>query len=213
MQSGQVPENYIRKQTLVNGERFFTPELKEYESLILNARDRMAEMETDLFRRVCGQVAASSEAVLALGGILAEIDVLASLAESAVRCHYVRPELDNSTVIDIVQGRHPVVERNLDAGTFIPKDIRLSNDDARSYPRSQHVRQDHLSAQARSLSSWRISQLRAGGKARIGIVDRIFHAHRGKDDLAAGQSTSCGDGGTANILNNATRARTSFSLR
>ncbi|MCK4274234.1 MAG: DNA mismatch repair protein MutS, partial [Dehalococcoidales bacterium] len=127
---GQVPQEYIRKQTLVNGERYFTPELKEYESLILNARDRMAEMETDLFRRVCRQVATASERILALGEVLAQLDVFSSLAEIAVRYNYVRPALDDGKGIDIKQGRHPVVERSLQNGGFVPNDICLSNDDA-----------------------------------------------------------------------------------
>jgi len=115
----QVPVDYIRKQTLVNGERFFTAELKEYESMILNARDRIEQMETDLYHRVCRQVAAESEIILALGSALAHLDVFASLAEIAVRNSYVRPSLDRGNIIDIQQGRHPVVERSLTDGSFI----------------------------------------------------------------------------------------------
>ncbi len=90
----QVPQHYIRKQTLVNGERFITPELKEYESLILNARDRISELETNLYHQVCRQVAAASERILSLANALAHLDVFASLAEVAVRYGYVRPTLD-----------------------------------------------------------------------------------------------------------------------
>ena len=93
----QVPAHYIRKQTLASGERYYTPELKEYESLILNARERMAELETSLFRQVCQQIALSAEPVLALAAVLAELDVFTSLAEVALRYGYTRPELNNGT--------------------------------------------------------------------------------------------------------------------
>ncbi len=205
---GQVPEHYIRKQTLVNGERFFTPELKEYESLILNARDRMAEMETDLFRRVCRQVAADSEKVLALGGALAELDVYAALAEAAVKRHYVRPQLDDGAAIDIRQGRHPVVEQNIESGAFVPNDLLLSTDDAQVIiltgpnmsGKSTYLRQAALIVLMAHIGSWVPAD-----SARIGIVDRIFTRIGARDDLSAGQSTFMVEMvETANILNNAT---------
>lgn len=125
----QVPGDYIRKQTLVNGERFFTPELKEYETQILNAQERIIEMETDLFQRICGQIAATAEAVLVLSRALASLDVFAALAETAVRQNYVRPLLNHDKVIRIKDGRHPVVEKSLPEQTFVPNDTLLSNDD------------------------------------------------------------------------------------
>ncbi|GAI48164.1 unnamed protein product, partial [marine sediment metagenome] len=109
----QIPEHYIRKQTLVGGERFFTPELKEYESLILNARDRISELETNIFHRVCRQIATASERILAVANALANIDTFSSLAEVAVRYSYARPELTTDDEIVISQGRHPVVEGSL----------------------------------------------------------------------------------------------------
>ncbi|MBI4181129.1 MAG: DNA mismatch repair protein MutS, partial [Chloroflexi bacterium] len=126
----QVPETYIRKQTLTNGERYFTPELKEYESLILNARDRISELEANLFQRVCQQVAAASEPILAVANALANLDALSSLGEVAVRYSYVRPELTTGNEIVIKEGRHPVVERRLVDSSFVPNDVYLSNDDA-----------------------------------------------------------------------------------
>ena len=126
----QVPQDYIRKQTLVNGERFFTPELKEYESLILNAQDRIAELERQLFRQLCQQVGASAEQISASAGALANIDAFSSLAEVAVRYSYIRPALTNDDEISISEGRHPVVERTLADGSFVPNDTILSNDDA-----------------------------------------------------------------------------------
>jgi DNA mismatch repair protein MutS len=204
----QVPEDFIRKQTLVNGERFFTPELKEYESMILNARDRMEQMETDLYRRVCRQVAAESERILALGAALSQLDVYAALAEVAARHNYVRPELNDGAVIDIKQGRHPVVERNLDPGNFVPNDITLSNHDAQLIVltgpnmsgKSTYLRQIALIVLLAQIGSFVPAQ-----SAQIGIVDRIFTRIGARDDLAAGQSTFMVEMvETANILNNAT---------
>jgi len=204
----QVPEDFIRKQTLVNGERFFTPELKEYESMILNARDRMEQMETDLYRRVCRQVAAESERILALGAALAQLDVYTALAEVAARHDYVRPELNDGTIIDIRQGRHPVVERTLDAGSFVPNDIYLSNDDIQLIVltgpnmsgKSTYLRQVALIVLLAQIGSFVPAQ-----SAQIGIVDRIFTRIGARDDLAAGQSTFMVEMvETATILNNAT---------
>jgi DNA mismatch repair protein MutS len=205
---GQVPPDFIRKQTLVNGERFFTPELKEYESLILNARDRIAEMETELYRRVCRQVAAESERVLALAGAMAHLDVFSSLAEVAVRHSYIRPELNEGKQIDIRQGRHPVVERSLTDGSFVPNDINLSNDDTQLIVltgpnmsgKSTYLRQVALIVLLAQVGSFVPVQA-----AKIGVVDRIFTRIGARDDLAAGQSTFMVEMvETANILNNAT---------
>jgi DNA mismatch repair protein MutS len=204
----QVPADFIRKQTLVNGERFFTPELKEYESLILNARDRIEAMQTDLFRRVCRQVAAESEKVLALAAILAHLDVFSSLAEVAVHHDYARPELNDSNIIDIQQGRHPVVEMSLAAGEFVPNDIYLSSDDAQLIVltgpnmsgKSTYLRQVALIVLLAQTGSFV-----PAASAKIGIVDRIFTRIGARDDLAAGQSTFMVEMvETANILNNAT---------
>ncbi len=204
----QVPAEYIRKQTLVNGERFFTPELKEYESMILNARDRIEQMENDLYRRVCRQVAEESERILALGSAIAQLDVFTALAEVAVRHNYCRPFLDSSNIIDIREGRHPVVETSLTDGSFVPNDIYLSNDDAQLIVltgpnmsgKSTYLRQVALIVLLAQIGSFVPAR-----SARIGIVDRIFTRIGARDDLAAGQSTFMVEMvETANILNNAT---------
>jgi DNA mismatch repair protein MutS len=204
----QVPGDYTRKQTLVNGERFITPELKEYESLILNARDRIAELEGDLFRRVCRQVASASQRVRALAAVLANLDVFTALAEVAVRHNYVRPVLNKDNVIAIKEGRHPVVERSLTVGSFIPNDIYLSNDDTQLIVltgpnmsgKSTYLRQVALIVLLAQIGSFV-----PAGSATIGIVDRIFTRIGARDDLAAGQSTFMVEMvETANILNNAT---------
>ena len=125
----QAPENYIRKQTLSTGERYFTPELKDYESTILNARERIEELETELFQRVCKQIAANRTAILALAEAIEQIDVYSSLSEVAIRNNYKRPQLTDGDEIIIRGGRHPVVERALTDTGFVPNDTYLSNKD------------------------------------------------------------------------------------
>jgi DNA mismatch repair protein MutS len=204
----QVPEHYIRKQTLANGERYYTPELKEYESLILNARQRMEELETSLFRQVCRQIALSAEPVLALAAVLAELDVFTSLAEVALRYGYVRPELNSGTVIDIKGGRHPVVERSLPVGQYVSNDIYLSNDDAQIIiltgpnmaGKSTYLKQAALIVLMAQMGSYVPAD-----RAVIGLVDRIFTRIGAREDLSSGKSTFMVEMvETANILNNAT---------
>jgi DNA mismatch repair protein MutS len=204
----QVPQEYIRKQTLVNGERFFTPELKEYESLILNAQDRISELESQLFRQVCQQVGAESERISASASALADIDAFSALAEVAVRHSYVRPTLTNGNSIEISGGRHPVVERTLDEGSFVPNDSFLSNDDAQLIVltgpnmsgKSTYLRQVALIVLMAQTGSFV-----PAASATIGIVDRIFTRIGAREDLPAGQSTFMVEMvETANILNNAT---------
>jgi len=204
----QVPQDYIRKQTLIGGERFFTPELKEYESLILNARDRIDELESSLFHRVCRQVATASERILAVAHALASIDVLSSLAEVAVHYSYVRPELTMDNELVISQGRHPVVERSLIDSSFVPNDTYLSNDDAQLIVltgpnmsgKSTYLRQVALIVLLAQIGSFVPAT-----SATIGLVDRIFTRIGVREDLPAGQSTFMVEMvETANILNNAT---------
>jgi DNA mismatch repair protein MutS len=204
----QVPQDYIRKQTLVNGERFFTPELKEYESLILNAQDRISELEGQLFRQLCQQVGAESERISASAGALAAIDAFSALAEVAVRYSYVRPTLTAENTIDISGGRHPVVERTLTEGSFVPNDTLLSNDDAQLIiltgpnmsGKSTYLRQVALIVLLAQIGSFV-----PAAAATIGLVDRIFTRIGAREDLPAGQSTFMVEMvETANILNNAT---------
>jgi DNA mismatch repair protein MutS len=204
----QVPQDYIRKQTLVGGERFFTPELKEYESLILNAQDRIGELEGQIFRQVCNQVGAESERISASSLALADIDAFSSLAEVAVRYSYIRPELTTDNEIDISEGRHPVVERTLADGSFVPNDTYLSNDDAQLIVltgpnmsgKSTYLRQVALIVLLAQVGSFV-----PAASATIGLVDRIFTRIGAREDLPAGQSTFMVEMvETANILNNAT---------
>ncbi|HEY8489628.1 MAG TPA: DNA mismatch repair protein MutS [Dehalococcoidia bacterium] len=202
-----VPADYQRRQTLVGAERFITPELKEYETQILNARERMGEIEEEIFRQVCGQVSAAGAQVLACAAAVAELDVYVALADAAARHGYVRPEVDGGDVLEIEDGRHPVVERMLPEGSFVPNDTRLSGREQIAVitgpnmaGKSTYLRQVALMvlmAQAGSFVPARA--------ARIGVVDRIFTRVGAQDDLASGQSTFMVEMlETAHILHNAT---------
>jgi DNA mismatch repair protein MutS len=203
-----VPENYIRKQTLTGGERFFTPELKEYESVILNAQERIVELETAIFRQVCQQIAGIGEKILSSARALAQIDVFASLAEAAVRYGYARPELTADDAITIKAGRHPAVERSLGSDGFIPNDTYLCNKDTQLIiltgpnmaGKSTYLKQVALIVLLAQIGSYVPAD-----SATIGVVDRIFTRIGAQEDLAAGQSTFMVEMvEAANILNNAT---------
>jgi len=204
----QVPQSYIRKQTLTNGERFFTPELKDYETTILNAKERISELETALFQQVCKQVSGSRQSILTLADALAHLDVYSSLAEVAVINNYHRPELTNDDEIIITRGRHPVVEQALEDTTFIPNDVHLSNKDSQLIiltgpnmaGKSTYLKQVALIVLMAQLGSFVPAE-----KATIGLVDRIFTRIGAREDLVSGQSTFMIEMvETANILNNAT---------
>ncbi len=204
----QVPADYIRKQTLVGGERFFTAELKEYESLILHARDRIAGLEAELFRRVCRQVGDSGDRILTLADVLAHLDVFSSLAGAAVDFGYVRPVLSEGDEIRIRQGRHPVVERTAARSGFVPNDTCLSNAGAQLIVltgpnmsgKSTYLRQVALIVLLAQMGSFVPAE-----SASIGVVDRIFTRIGAGEDIAAGQSTFMVEMmETAGILNNAT---------
>jgi DNA mismatch repair protein MutS len=202
-----VPENYIRKQTLTNAERFYTPELKEYESLILNAQAKIQDIETSLFRQVCQQLTGLSEPILKSAEAVAEIDVFSNFAEVAVRYGYVRPDLNNGSIIDIKGGRHPVVEKSLSTDGFIPNDSYMCNDDIQliilTGP-NMSGKSTYLKQVALIVLLSQIGSFVPADTARVGIVDRIFTRIGAQEDLAAGQSTFMVEMvETANILNNA----------
>ena len=203
-----VPDSYIRKQTLTNGERFFTPELKEYESVILNAQERILELESTIFRQVCQQIAGAGEQIMSSARALADIDVFSSLAEVAVRYGYIRPELNAGDVISIKGGRHPVVERSLGSDGFVPNDTYLCNEDTQlvilTGP-NMSGKSTYLKQVALIVFMAQIGSFVPAESASMGIVDRIFTRIGAQEDLAAGQSTFMVEMvETANILNNAT---------
>ena len=187
----RVPEEYVRRQTLTNAERYYTPELKEYESRVLNAGERMEELEGALYKEVCGQITASAAEVTATADALATLDVLVALAEAAVRHGYVRPELDDGPALEISGGRHPVVERFLPAGSFVPNDTVLSTDDEQLViltgpnmaGKSTYLRQVALIALMAQIGSFVPAD-----RARVGLVDRICPRVGLQADPVAGQA-------------------------
>jgi DNA mismatch repair protein MutS len=208
-QLARVPDDYIRKQTLTTGERFITPDLKEYEALILNAQEKSAKLEQELFAALRSEIAARwGEAALRTARILAELDVLLALAEVASRQNYCRPELDESDTIHIVAGRHPVVEASQREIAFVPNDTQLATSDAQILlltgpnmaGKSTYLRQVALITLLAQIGSFVPAEA-----ARIGLVDRIFTRIGAQDDLATGQSTFMVEMvETANILHHAT---------
>ncbi len=204
-----VPPEYIRKQTLVNAERYITPELKEYEAIVLGAQERMAEIEARLYKEVLLQIAAAADRLLSTADALARLDVCAALAEVAVRNRYVRPVLNEGETISIRAGRHPVVELTLKDEPFIPNDIRLDCNDAQLIVltgpnmsgKSTFLRQVALIVLMAQIGSFVPAD-----SAEIGLVDRIFTRVGAQDDIATGRSTFMVEmTETANILHHATR--------
>ncbi len=204
----QAPADYIRKQTLVGAERYITPDLKEYESLILNAQERLVELETAIFRQVLDQVGAATGRLAATAAALAELDVFSALAEVALRHRYVRPALDEGDELHIVGGRHPVVELALVDEPFVPNDLHMSNRQEQLIiltgpnmaGKSTFLRQVALIVLMAQVGSFVPAE-----SASIGLVDRIFTRVGAQDDIATGQSTFMVEMvESANILHNAT---------
>ena len=204
----KIPEHYLRKQTLVNAERFITPELKEFESRVLTAQERRLDLEYQLFIEIRNSLAESSSRVLQTAHFLARIDVFTNLAEVARQFHYTRPELTSDGIIQISDGRHPVIERSMATGKFVPNDISL--DQSRNQVlvitgpnmagKSTILRQTALIVLMAQMGSFVPAE-----KAVISVVDRIFTRVGAMDDLRRGQSTFMVEmNETANILNNAT---------
>lgn len=207
-ESDKAPENYIRKQTLVNAERFITPELKEYETLVLNAEERILEIETRLFKELCQQISAQAGRLLATAQALAQLDVVAALADVAARYNYVRPEFVPDHSLTIHNGRHPVVEQSLrDGERFVPNDIVFESGECvrvitgpNMSGKSTYLRQAALIVLMAQMGSFVPAE-----SARLGLFDRIFTRIGAQDEIHAGQSTFMVEMvETANILHNAT---------
>jgi len=204
----QVPDEYIRKQTLVNAERYITPEMKDYESQVLNAEEQIHEIELRLFKELCDLLAKSAETMLSTARAVASIDVLADLAEVAAKGGFICPEVVEEDVLEIIDGRHPVVELTLPGGErFVPNDaifedgerIRIITGPNMS-GKSTYLRQVALVVLMAQLGSFV-----PAASARIGLVDRIFTRIGAQDEIHAGQSTFMVEMvETANILHNAT---------
>jgi DNA mismatch repair protein MutS len=203
-----VPEHFERRQTLVNGERFITPQLKELESKILNARDRISELERDIFRRVCAEVAVHGDRIMESAKSLGVLDALVSMSQAAAENGWIRPLVDDDTELEIEAGRHPVVESALGPGRFVPNDLDLSNSERQVMiitgpnmsGKSTYIRQAAVLVLMAQVGSFI-----PASKARIGVVDRIFTRAGLSDDISGGQSTFMVEMvETASILNQAT---------
>jgi DNA mismatch repair protein MutS len=204
-----IPDDFQRKQTLIGAERFITPRLKELEERILAAREAIGELEASLYRRVCGQLAGLGEGLPAVARKVAEIDVFSGLAETAARNGFVRPEVDDGEVITIRDGRHPVVERSLGPGRFVPNDTDMASDEAQIVVltgpnmagKSTYLRQVALIVLLAQMGSFVTA-----ASAKVGVVDRIFTRIGAQDDVSRGESTFMVEMlETAAILRGATR--------
>jgi len=207
-QLAHVPEDYIRKQTLVNAERFVTPELKEYERKITGALERSMALEYELFVQIRDQVVGHTAEIQRTAQALAQLDVLAALAERAVLCRYVRPRINTGDRVFVKDGRHPVIEQMPEAERFVPNDTLLNGTDHQLIVltgpnmagKSTYIRQVGLIVIMAQIGSFV-----PAAEAEIGVVDQVFTRVGASDDIARGRSTFMVEmQETANILNNAT---------
>ena len=189
----KIPSDYLRKQTLTNAERYITPELKEYEEKILHAEEKILSLETRIFNDIRLAVAAESDAVQETARALAALDCYCSLARAALELDYTRPEVNDSTVIEIADGRHPVIERLLPPGEkYIPNDVRLDTASDQILiitgpnmsGKSSFLRQTGLIVLLAQIGSFVPAR-----RASLGIVDRIFTRVGASDNISAGEST------------------------
>ncbi len=207
-QLDNVPDYFIRKQTLANAERFITPELKEFEEKVANAQERALELEYQLFIEVRNKVSRRSSAILKAAELIAWVDFFTSLAEVADANRYCRPKVNDGEVINIIEGRHPVIEQSMDPGRFVPNDVHLDQNEnevliitgPNMAGKSTVLRQTALIVLMAQMGSYVPAD-----SAEIGVVDRIFTRVGAMDDLRRAQSTFMVEmNETANILNNAT---------
>ena len=205
----QVPERYIRKQTLTNAERYMTPELKEIEQKIIGAQEQSVRRELQLFSEVRDRIAEQIEGIQRTAQALKELDVFQSLSRAASENHYVRPSITSDGTLSIVEGRHPVVERNMKDGGFIPNDTLLDGNENRMMiitgpnmaGKSTYMRQVALICLMAQIGSFVPAR-----EASLPVCDRIFTRVGASDDLASGQSTFMVEmSETAHILRNATK--------
>ena len=214
--SAKVPDEYIRKQTLKNQERYITPELKEYEDKVLRAEDRAKALEQELFASLRDFVATFVPLLLRTADAMAEIDVLAGLSTLAANAGYCRPLLTAEPIMDIRNGRHPVLDRLMPSGQFVPNDVRLglkdTDDDQRAIGRVQIITGPNMAGKSTYIRQAALIAIMAqmgsfvpAKEALIGIADRVFARVGASDELARGQSTFMVEmTETARILNSAT---------
>jgi DNA mismatch repair protein MutS len=206
-QAANAPAHYIRKQTLVNAERYITPEMKEYETLVLNAEERVREIELRLFKEVCARLSQSAPTLLGTARALAELDTLAALAEAAALGGYVRPQVVEANVLDIRNGRHPVVETSLQGERFVPNDISFEMGEIVRVITGPNMsgKSTYLRTAALIVLMAQMGSFVPAETAVIGLTDRIFTRIGAQDEIHAGQSTFMVEMiEAANILNHAT---------
>ena len=202
-----VPSHYIRKQTLANGERYITEELKEMEDRVLGAEEKRVALEASLFEEIRSRIAAQSERIKHSAMMVAEVDAIAGLAETAEQCDYVRPEVNDETEIHITDGRHPVIERSLTDEAFVPNDIHLDSE----RQQVMIITGPNMAGKSTILRQAALTVLMAqagsfvpASSAVIGVVDRIFSRVGAGDDLSGGLSTFMVEmNETANIMRHA----------
>jgi DNA mismatch repair protein MutS len=204
----KVPSNYTRRQTLTNRERYVTPELSSWAEKVLSAESRLVQRELELFNALRKRVASHTSRLLVTAESVATLDALAGLAELACERGYCRPTIVGEPVLDLVEGRHPVLEQMLPSGTFVPNSMKLGGADGRFHlitgpnmgGKSVYLRQTALLTLMAQMGSFVPAR-----SATIGIVDRIFTRIGASDDLGRSQSTFMVEmTEAANILNNAT---------
>lgn len=203
----KAPSNYIRKQTLVNAERFITPEMKEYETLVLNAEDRIREIELRLFKETCATISKSAFKLLQIARSLATLDVLSALAETAALGGYIRPEVHAENGLEIHEGRHPVVEQLLHGERYIPNDVIFEKGEIVRVITGPNMsgKSTYLRQTALIVLMAQIGSFVPADSAKIGLVDRIFTRIGAQDEIHAGQSTFMVEMiEAANILHHAT---------
>jgi DNA mismatch repair protein MutS len=203
----RVPDDYIRKQTLVNAERYITSDLKEYESLILNAQERSADLEGRIYSQVVDQLRAAAGRLLKVAEAFALLDVYTALAEVALMHRYVRPQLTDDGELHVVAGRHPVVELTQRDEPFVPNDIHFSPEESILIITGPNMagKSTYLRQLALVVLMAQIGSFVPADEARIGLVDRIFTRIGAQDEISAGQSTFMVEMvETANLLNHAT---------
>jgi len=207
LQSDKIPEKFQRRQTLVNAERFVTDELKTFEHQVLTAEERSKAIESELFEKLRAEIAAHAAPINSAAKVLAHIDTLLSLAKVAKENRWVRPIVDESDKLEIIDGRHPVIERAIGRSAFIPNDTQLSPEQQlmlitgpNMAGKSTYIRQVAIIAILAQVGSFVPAK-----SAHMGLIDKVFSRIGASDDLARGQSTFMVEmSETANILNNAT---------
>jgi DNA mismatch repair protein MutS len=206
-QSEKAPDNFQRRQTLVNAERFITDELKEFEHKVLTSEDRIKALETNLYNKLRENVSKYSEKIFLIAKSIAVIDSLISLSVCAKEYNYIKPLVDTSNILYIEDGRHPIIEKSMQLSKFIPNDTKLDDDNRLFLITGPNMsgKSTYMRQVAMIVIMAQIGSYVPASSAHIGIVDKVFTRIGANDDISRGQSTFMVEmNETANILNNAT---------